>query len=94
MLNLQDIKTQVDQVAKEFPIKKVEIFGSFANGTATQHSDVDFLVEFTEESVSLITLSGLKLRLEELLHTPVDVVHAPLSPESIITIERSVCVYE
>lgn len=94
MLNIQEIKTQVDLVAKEFPIKKVDLFGSFANGTATQNSDVDFLVEFDMECISLITLSSLKLRLEELLEAPVDVVHAPLSEDSIITIERSVCVYE
>lgn len=94
MLNMEEIKNSISVVGEEFAIKKVELFGSFANETATQHSDVDFLVEFMEESVSLLTLSGLKLRLEELLQTPVDVVHAPLSPDSIISIERSVCLYE
>lgn len=94
MVNIEEIKNSISVVGTEFPIKKVELFGSFANGTATQSSDVDFLIEFIEESVSLLTLSGLKLRLEELLQTPVDVVHAPLSSDSIINIESSVCLYE
>lgn len=94
MLNLEEIKKSISIVVNEFPIKRVDLFGSFANGTATQNSDVDFLVEFDADAISLITLSSLKLRLEELLEKSVDVVHSPIPPESIITIERSVCVYE
>jgi len=40
---LQMIKPQLQQ---DYAVKKVGLFGSFANGTYTEDSDVDILVEF------------------------------------------------
>ena len=53
----------------------------------------DLLVEFETEAVSLITLSSLKNRLEELLDTPVDVIHAPIPEGSILEIGKVVPLY-
>ena len=67
MLSLQEIKNGVAAAAREFPIKKAELFGSYANGSNTPDSDVDLLVEFTVPRISLITLNQMKYRLEEIL---------------------------
>ena len=75
---MQQIKDSVNTVSREYPLRRVELFGSYATGKNTPHSDVDLLVEFLQPHVSLLTLSALKFRMEELLGTEVDIVHAPL----------------
>ena len=54
----------------------VRIFGSVAEGTAGEASDVDFLVDL-EPGRSLFDLGGLLLDLEDLLGRKVDVVTEP-----------------
>lgn len=93
MLSIQKISDEVAVVAKEFSISKAELFGSYANGTATEQSDVDLLVEFHPAKVTLLTLSRVKNRLEELLRVEVDVIHGPVPPDSILEIERTVSLY-
>ena len=41
MLDIQKIKDGVQLAAQEYPIKKAELFGSYANGTNRPDSDVD-----------------------------------------------------
>lgn len=93
MLTIQQISDGVSIVANEFPIKKAELFGSYANGSQHPASDVDILVEFTTTGVSLLTISRIKRRLEGLLGTDVDIVHAPVPPDSILEIDRRVSIY-
>lgn len=49
------------------------MFGSVARGDATEHSDIDFLVEFEPES-SLLDLLRLQDELTDMLGRPVDIV--------------------
>ena len=93
-LTTNEIKRSINEAAKEYPIKKVTLFGSYANGKFDDHSDVDLIVEFSTEHVSLFTLSGLKLRMEELLGKDVDVIHGPLDPDAMIDVDKAVPVYE
>lgn len=93
MLSLQEIIDNINLVAGEYPIRKAELFGSYAQGCSTPESDVDIIVEFDTPQVSLLTLSGVKCRLEELLQTPVDVVHGPLAADSMLEIDRRVPLY-
>ncbi len=51
----------------------IRVFGSVARGENRENSDVDFLVEF-EKGRTLLDLIGLKLDLQDLLGTPVDIV--------------------
>ncbi|MDR1870556.1 MAG: nucleotidyltransferase domain-containing protein [Deltaproteobacteria bacterium] len=94
MINLSIVKKVVSQLAEEYPIKNLTCFGSYADGVQTENSDIDFLVEFLTPSVSLIMLSGLKQRLEEQLFLSVDLIHAPIPTESLITINNKVLIYE
>lgn len=93
MLSLQQITDGVATAAKEYPIKRVELFGSYAEGKNHDGSDVDLLVEFFAPHISLLTLNGVKYRLEELLGTSVDIVHGPLRDDSILEINRRIPLY-
>ncbi len=93
MLSIEKIIDSVAIIAQEYPIKKANLFGSYANGNNTPDSDVDILVEFTTPRVSLLTLNSVKFRLEELLQASVDVVHGPLADGSMIEIDKSIQVY-
>lgn len=93
MLDIQDIISGVTLAAQEYPIKKAELFGSYANGTNRPDSDVDLLIEFNAPRISLLTLNQIKYRLEELLQTEVDLIHGPLNEDSIIEIDRRIPLY-
>ena len=82
----------VGSIAKEYHIKKVILFGSRANNTNRDDSDVDLIIEFSEP-VSLLTLSKIKLHLEELLHLNVDIVHGPLQKDDFLKIDKEVELY-
>jgi len=88
------IRNAVREAASQYPVKRVELFGSYANGSATEKSDVDFLVEFNDSSVSLLKLFGFQEMLIELLKMDVDVVKLPLKKNTELLIENRVCVYE
>lgn len=93
MLTLNQIESVAMIVAKEFPITKIQLFGSYARGNYNADSDVDLLIEFVTDAVSLLTLSAVKLRFEELLGVPVDLVHAPIPEDSIIELDKVVSLY-
>ena len=93
MLTVQQIAEGVHIASQEYPLRKVELFGSYANGKNTAESDVDLLVEFAEPRVSLLTISALKYRMEELLGTEVDIVHGPLPQDCMLEIDRRIPLY-
>ena len=93
MLTVEQIADGVSVASKEYPLRKVELFGSYANGKNTPESDVDLLVEFVSPRVSLLTLSALKYRMEALLGTDVDIVHGPLPEDSMLEINRRIPLY-
>ena len=93
MLTMQQIRAGVSLVAQEYPIKKAELFGSYASGTNHADSDVDLLLEFHTSSVSLLMLNKIKYRLEDILQTDVDFVHGPLSEDCMLEIDRRVSLY-
>ena len=93
MPTLEMIQNAVHKAVTEYPVKRVELFGSYANGTADAESDVDFLVEFTENPTSLVQICGLRETLSELLCMDVDIVKLPRKPDDGMTIERTVPMY-
>ena len=73
MPTLDMIRQAVCQAAMEYPVKRVELFGSYANGTADADSDVDFLVEFND-GASLFDQGAIQAGLHSILGHGVDVV--------------------
>ncbi len=94
MLTISNIITAAETVAKEFPIVSIQLFGSYAENRSTEDSDVDILVEFAPDTcVTLLTVSNIKIRMEELLKTPVDVITVPIPKDSILEINKVVSLY-
>ena len=75
--SLEEIKEVIQKhrpkLNRQFHVDKIGVFGSYARGTQKKRSDVDFLVSF-DEAISLFTLSGLYIYLQEQLGRKVDVV--------------------
>ena len=94
MLTYDQIENAAFDIAKHFPVKKISYFGSYANGTATENSDLDMLVEFNEPIVSLLLIIDMKYRFEETLGVVTDIIHAPIPENSIIRPDKVVCVYD
>ena len=93
MLSVQKIVDNMAVVAKEYPIERAELFGSYANGQSTAASDVDIIMEFSTPQVSLLMLNDIRYRLEELLQTKVDLVHGPLPADGLLEIDRRITLY-
>ena len=91
-MTIEDIRNAVKAVAAEYPISRAVLFGSRANGTSTDDSDVDLIMEFSKP-ITLITLSLIKERLEEILKTDVDVIHGPIQSTDMIEIDKEIEVY-
>ncbi len=83
----------VSEIAQEYDVKRITLFGSYADGRNTPQSDIDLIVEFNSENVSLLTIASLKYKLEELLGIDVDVIHAQLDKGAIIVPQRMVEIY-
>lgn len=92
-MTIQKIQTAVNTAAEEFPIKRVALFGSQANGTSTENSDVDLIIEFSQP-VSLITIAEVTQYLEQLLHKSVDVIHGPIRSSDLLEIDKEIEIYE
>ena len=91
-MTIEDIRNAVKVVAEDYPISRAILFGSRANGTSTDKSDVDLIMEFSKP-ITLITLSLITERLEEILKTDVDVIHGPIQSTDMIEIDKEIEVY-
>ena len=91
-MTIDDIRSAVLQVAKMYPVSRVVLFGSRANGTAKSDSDVDLIFEFSGQ-VTLITLALITQQLEEMLHTSVDVIHGPIQTDDLLEIDKEIEIY-
>jgi len=92
-LTINDIKYHVAHVAKQYNIKRASLFGSYANGKASSESDIDLLVEFDRDDVTLLDLAGIKIDLEKRINREVDVVQSPIPKESLLKIDAEVPIY-
>ncbi len=86
MRTLQEIerilKEHIDEIRKEFKVKELSIFGSFARGEAGKCSDVDILVDFYEVP-DFLEFLRLEIYLEEIIGVKVDLVRKDAIREEI-----------
>ena len=73
MIDLQEKRDQILEVAARHGARNVRLFGSVARGEDRPESDIDLLVDM-EPDRSLLDLVGLGQELEELLQRKVDVL--------------------
>ncbi len=86
------IKMIILNIADEYSFKSVVLFGSRAEGTNKEDSDIDLIVEFNKP-VTIIFLSGLKNKLEDLTGLSVDVIHGPIRDTDMIEVGKVVELY-
>lgn len=91
-MTIEMLKNIIITVAEEYPIRRITLFGSRAAGTNHEDSDVDLIIEFSLP-VSLLTLSMIKLELEETLKLGVDIIHGPIKESDFIDVGRVVELY-
>jgi predicted nucleotidyltransferase len=85
---LRDHRDEIQQLAKQHGVVRIQVFGSAVRGEATDESDIDLLVE-TGPQTSAWFPAGLMLDLELLLGRRVDVVtEQALRPELRETVLR------
>ena len=93
MLTLEDIKKAVAQVAPGYPVERVFLFGSYAEGYADESSDVDIIVS-TTKTLNLFELSRLESELADILNKEVDVMTQDSFERSDLIVEKVEMLYE
>ncbi|MBR4440561.1 MAG: nucleotidyltransferase domain-containing protein [Bacteroidales bacterium] len=68
------MKKVIADYFKTQPIIKAWLFGSWARGEETPLSDVDLLVQYDEDGISLLKHAAMICELEKILDRPVDIV--------------------
>lgn len=99
--SLQSLSERVADAVNEYngmasrpdQIDEVVLFGSYADGNATEKSDVDLLVTFRSSVVSLFTLAKALMVMERHLDKSVDLVQNPLPEGSLLDIRKVVPLY-
>lgn len=72
-LVLAEIESNLPKM-REYGVKRIGLFGSFARGEHTNASDIDILVEFHRNKKTFDNYMDLKFFLEDLLKRKVDLV--------------------
>jgi predicted nucleotidyltransferase len=84
MVSARQIQELGEQIARDFAPERIVVFGSHANGTATEHSDVDLLVimpcegEELDQAVRIRKTINVPFALDLLVRTP-QTVHQRLA---------------
>ena len=79
MINIKDIKEFGKRIGKEFDVEKVILFGSYAQGTAVEDSDVDLLIVSNNQGSNIDQSVQIRLK----LHPPFPVDLIVKTPEKI-----------
>jgi predicted nucleotidyltransferase len=72
-LNVEQLTSKLLPILKRHHVAHAGIFGSMAEGTSQETSDIDLVIEFNGEK-SLLDLIALKLDLEAKINRKVDVM--------------------
>ena len=73
--DLEEIKLVIAEICRKYQVWRIELFGSFARGTATDESDIDLLVTFSPDTaVGLFEFVGLQQEISQRLNRPVDLL--------------------
>ena len=81
---LEKNREQIKQIILEHNVLNPRVFGSVLNGTDTELSDLDILVDPTPIT-SLFDIGAIRFELKELLQIEVDVLTPNALPDSFRT---------
>ncbi|MFA5700204.1 MAG: nucleotidyltransferase family protein [Desulfuromonas sp.] len=72
-MQTEALENKLIPILKQHGASKIGIFGSYARGDATKDSDLDLLVDFSEQK-SLLTLIQIRREISEALGIEVDLL--------------------
>ena len=73
--SIYEIQQRIAPVAKQYGVKAVFLFGSYARGETREDSDIDLLVDTNGTNLrTLLSLGALYCDLEAALQKPVDLI--------------------
>jgi predicted nucleotidyltransferase len=73
--SLEQIKELAEPIAHKYGLNALWVFGSYARGEATEDSDVDFLLDFTDSiATSLCGYLDMINEFEQILGKKVDII--------------------
>ena len=70
-MKTQQLYKKIGQYFENKPVRRVQVFGSYARGEQGSDSDIDLVLTF-EQPIGLLTFSAYRLDLEKILGIPVD----------------------
>lgn len=82
---LEKNREQIKQIILEQNVLNPRVFGSVLNGTDTELSDLDILVDPTP-TTSLFDIGAIRFELKAMLHIEVDVLTPNALPDSFRTL--------
>ncbi|MBQ3463025.1 MAG: nucleotidyltransferase domain-containing protein [Clostridia bacterium] len=93
--NIEEIKSIVSDVSRDYGVKKAALFGSYASGTPTEESDIDLLIE-KGDICGLIRFNSYINSLRDRLGKNVDVITYASLDNSLIknSMGNEVVLYE
>ncbi len=71
--SLEEIKHKTTPIFEAYGVEKAYLFGSYAKNQATEHSDIDILID-KGNIKTLFEFSGLQIALMETLNKDVDII--------------------
>jgi predicted nucleotidyltransferase len=89
VLSLEAIREGAKPIAEKYGVVSLELFGSYADGTASESSDADFLAQFAVPVPSIFKVMGFREELSKSLGLPVDVVTLPLANPGKLYVSRT-----
>jgi predicted nucleotidyltransferase len=80
---IDEIREIVSEVAKEYGVEKVSLFGSYARGDQDENSDIDLVIK-KGKIKGFFQFFGFKHKLEERLGKHVDILTCNSLEQSLI----------
>ena len=73
--SIEEIAARVAPIAEAYGLRSIYVFGSYARNEATEHSDIDLLIDTTGTNLrSLLSLGQLYCDLEAALQKKIDLI--------------------
>ena len=92
---IDELKNIIGDIAKQYGVKKVALFGSYSTGEETPDSDVDLLID-KGEIKGLFMFNSFVTSVQERLNKDVDVITYKSLNRSLIkdSVKNEVVLYE